>query len=412
MKKYLIFTMKRFIPFFIISGAVFTSICLSVFSSVAVSDLYFEFEGVRELDAGIDGAYSIIIIMAVLLFIFTCVAPIIANSYRNSLRSADLYNQIGKGHKNVRLTHNAIMLLAVLASFTFAFIFGIIVLAIRNNVIYSLGEVREQLYESDSYRITVPFMYHFAYFIPIYFFLVIGAIVNYFISYFLVTRANNALNSVITLILGHGILFAGLMTPFWYATIISDGAVTFTYLPCLQTPSMASITALAVFLFGSLLKNGTFNSSIFYMNEVHPALDIIALVLGIIGVIGFFVIGGFCIYKFFKEEESSGELAGKPQGRDQLQSIIFHVGASIAGLWALCISAAFNDIAFSPILGLFSFIPTVIIYGALYYVFYSLERRNFRLTKKDLTLLLPIFITNVLLGIASVIVTTNAYTEL
>lgn len=409
MKKYLVFTLKKFLPFLIICAAVFIALSISLFSGVEVADKYYEYNGELSAYGSLDGPKTIIVVLAVFLFGFTCVAPIIANAYRNSLRSADFYNQIGKGHMNVRLIHNLTLLGAVLISFTIAYILGVAVLTIKDIAVFAQGETREVLIGTEEYVLTIPFMYHIAYFIPIYFFLVIGAVINFFISYFLVTRANNALNSIITLAFGQGILMAGLMTPLWYTNVLLDGSLPVSFLLGVKTPSMISIVALTIYLFGDLLRGNPFAGDLFIPAN---AFDYVGLVLAIISVLIYFLFGAYSIYKFFTGGESSGELAGKPQGRDNLQMIIFHIGAGLFGLWDLVFSGSLNDIEFMPLLGVFSFIPSVIIYGALYYVFYGIERRNFRLIKKDLYILLPFFLTNVALAVTSMIVRSNIYLEL
>ena len=406
MKKYISFTLKGFVPFFVISAAIFFVISLTLFTSVSVYHEYYQSFGELEYDSSLNYSVVIIIVMALLLFAFTAISPIIANSYRYSLRSADFYNQICKGHKNVRLVNNLILLIAVLISFTFGYIFGVTVLGIKNVILFNKGTITETF--GDSTYIKEPFMYHLAYFIPIYFILLIGGVVNYFISYFLTTRANNALNSVIMLVFGQVILIVGLMTPVWYLTVVTDGGIAISYLFGVKTPSMVSIVALATYLFGDLLRGGSFDPNIFTLTKTE---DYIGLVICIISVILFFALGAFSIMKFLKEEETTGELAGKPQGRDKLQSILFHTGAGLIGFWYLCLSASLDELGLIGIIGIFSFIPSIVVYGALYYVFYGLLRRNFRLTKKDLALLLPIFIANVAFGVASIILNNAFYVE-
>ena len=406
MKRYVFFTLKRFIPFFVICMAIFFVVSLTMFVNVPVIHEFYENEGMRYLESDLDGAAIIVIVMAVLLFGFTAVSPIIANSYRYSLRSADFYNQIGKGHKNVRLVNNLILLIAVLLSFTFAFIFGSVILGIKNVIAMGQGEIVE--YYGDAAHHTIPFMYHYTYLVPIYFMLLIAGVVNYFISYFLVTRANNALNSVMMLVLGQVILFVAFVTPIWYLGLITDGAIEVTYLAGVKTPSMIGVVALTLYLFSSLFNGTGFNSEAFTLTQ-KP--DYVGLVLAILGVLLFFALGVYSMLKFFKEEETSGELAGKPQGRDYLQNIIFHTGAGFIGLWYLSLSGSLNRLGMMEIIGVFSFIPSIVVYGALYYVFYGLLRRNFRLSKKDLAILLPIFIANILLGVTAIIVPNTIYVE-
>ena len=406
MKRYVFFTLKRFIPFFVIAAAIFFVISMTMFVNVPVQHEYYLDEGIVHNDYSIDGASIIIIIMAILLFGFTSVSPIIANSYRYSLRSADFYNQIGKGHKNVRLVNNLILLIAVILSFTFAFGFGVTILGIKNVIIFNRGTITEAAW--DTTHVKEPFMYHYAYFIPIYLMLLVGGLVNYFISYFFVTRANNAFNSVLMLVLGQLIIALGLMTPVWYLGIMTDGAIEIQYLAGAKTSSMVSIVALTEYLFSEPLKGNGFNPEAF---ELIKTEDYIGLVILIISLLLFFALGAYSLFKFFKEEETTGELAGKPQGRGKLQEIIFHTGAGVLGFWYLVLSASLSGLGLIDIIGVFSFIPSIVVYGALYYVFYGLLRRNFRLKKKDLALLLPIFIANVLFGVARIVVTNAFYVE-
>ena len=287
-----------------------------------------------------------IIALAVLLFLFTIVAPLLANNYRYSLRSADFYNQIGKSNKKVRFVNNFILLGAIIASFTAAYILGIIILAIKEIAPLSTGEFSEIVnsYYGTSEILYVPFFYNFIYFIPIYLILLIGTVVNYFISYFFISRANSTFNSIFTLIFGHIVLTLGVMTPLWYYNMSFRAAANFDinnvinlgHLLGTKCASFISVVSWCIYsCYFPLIGDYERQADAFKMANSSTG---IALGISIASLVIFILMGLVGLRYFLKEDESSGELAGKPVGRDHYMMNIFHIFAGIFGLWYLALN--------------------------------------------------------------------------
>ena len=98
MKKYFLYSLKRYIPFYIICFAICLSTFVTTVASIAVENTHVETqEGYVLYYGSISGsgdAISLIVVPAIILFVFSAIIPFIANSYRYSLRSADVFNQI------------------------------------------------------------------------------------------------------------------------------------------------------------------------------------------------------------------------------------------------------------------------------------------------------------------------------
>lgn len=399
MKKYIIYNLKRFIPLYAVFFVVTFSIFLITFSFTNIST-----KEIIDSQTG-EGIYyylnndlsSNIIILAIPLVVITFILPIFANNYRYSLRSADLFNQIGDNKKSIRFTNNLSILLSVIALYSVAFLFAIAILLIRqvSNILNPTV--------TESNVVTTYYFYNFAYYIPVYLFILIIGINNYFISYFFVTRANNALNSVIMLVLGHLILGIGLMTPFWIAQILfkNYGIINNLYLPATRTISAVGQIAFMYNMFDNLIISNNFTFGQMLQSTTNG--DILSLIISIVCFVGFYAFGGFSLYYFFKEEESSGEFAGKPFGRDNFQRIIFYIGAGLISLWALIgeslpiLIGASTDMLKS--MKIVTIVASVGFVGAIYYVFLGLLRRNFRLGKVEMIVMASTLLTNVTMSI-------------
>lgn len=405
MKKYFLYSLKRYIPFYIICFAICLSTFVTTVASIAIENTHVEtLEGYvlyYGSISGSGGAISLIVVPAIILFVFSAIVPFIANSYRYSLRSADVFNQIGSNKNKIRMVNNLILLGALVLSFTVAFVFSVIVLILKEIPNYIDGSVKYENFligEEVYRRVTEPIFYKIIYFLPVYFCLLIAGILNYFVSYFLITRANNVLNSIILLVLGEAILVLTFMTPVYYSMLIYyltnnealfSNAYDLGFLLGAKNASYISAVSLICYTFDGLINGG---SSVLFdtFKEIEPN-QIMPLIIMIISVLSFTAVGTLGIIYFLKEKESSGELAGKPIGRDKFQNIIFHVGAFLVASWYMTLSSSMLSLSSLTGLSLISFIPAVVTCAALYYVFYSLLRRNFRLHGKDLAILLPVF---------------------
>ncbi|MBO4666746.1 MAG: hypothetical protein J5666_01265, partial [Bacilli bacterium] len=130
-----------------------------------------------------------------------------------------------------------------------------------------------------------------------------------------------------------------------------------------------------------------------------PSIHTLELIMSILSISLFFAIGAFSSVKFFKENEPSGELAGKPQGRDPFQMSIFH-----ATFIMFAFLTSMTSI-FSTFFGIITVLTGTVMFGAVYYVLLGLIRRNFRLDKVTLIFLISTTGLKLLLSVVALIIT-------
>lgn len=407
MKKYVFSVFKRNIPIFAISLAIITSIFLTLFTSSPLSITTSMNTPIVPEYTEVEITYmvTIAIVSFIPMIIFTWILPIFANTNRYSIRSADLFYQRAN-KRNVRFITNLVILIGFLACFTFAFIIGSLLFSLK--YIPNLSREAKIISEGSYYKITYYPVYQFYYLIPLYLALVISGINNYFVSYFLVTRANNALNSIILLVLGHLILGLGIIMPFFIVDMFGYGVAPETYRPLIdssilggtRSASMIGVTSLVVALFPSLIVTGKLPDIDF--SGVSGAFS---LTMSILSLLLFFAVGVLGVLYFLKEKDSSGEFAGKAVGRDKFQNIIFYVGATLIGF---AFSTLYTATGYtSSFVITFAFISEVIMFCALLYVFTGLINRNFRLNKKQVITMLIIDAAVLIYGLVSISIMTG-----
>ena len=417
MKKYLIFSLKRYIPLFVVSFAVCFFGFVTVFGAsipTQVTITVYTGEGPYYVSTLL-GSLSIssgILAMMIPVTIFTMLLPFFANSYRYSMQSADTFYQIGKNKKSIRWINNLLLLSSFIVIFTVAFLLGVIILFCRQ--IPNIGRPDEVGEVAENYqRITHYLFFNFAYYVPVYFIIVIYAILNYAISYFFVTRANNLVDSIILLILGEFILAIGIMTPIWFAMIcesiatsMSSTFINETILLGTRTSCFVSPIAWIIYFFDGLI---TGEGSLFVEQMDGLILDgpaVFGLVMSVICIVVYLAVAGFGIYKFLAEKESSGELAGKPVGRDKFQYIIFHMAFGLIGLWIGSLQSLIGgtlSVLTNQVFYIVLYISEMGFFGAAYYVLFGLLRRNFRMNKKELFLFIGIVLVDFVIGITLLI---------
>ena len=375
MKSYIKFLLKKYLPFYVVLFAV----CISFFFTFLTTDNNVYYHHI-ETDYYIQQPSSLLLAFIIPLAIVSIFAPIFANTYRYSIKSVDVFYQTGKGSREVRIMNNITLLVMILISYTAAFLIAIAIMFFKQ--LPNAGRVVIQ----DGFE-TRYILFNFGYYFLAYLLAVIVCVVNYFISYFLITRANNPFNSILCLVLGHLILSVLLYTPVWYISIIQSlfkfgsSVYNMNILILSRVPSIIGPIALIANLFETLIVSGQ------PLELVITADDISSIVLTVVSMVIFFAVGGFAIYRFFKEKESSGELAGKPEGRDKFQMIIYHTGAGLIGFWYGIANGFISSLLLVNVL---TTVSSFIMFCALYYVFYGVIRRNFKLKKKDFAILIPI----------------------
>ena len=408
MKRYIVYTIKRNIPLFAITFAICFSTFLSVYSALPPTLTSYGYDyGAAAVDAFAEGeVYAILISSAVILFLMSSILPLFANSYRYSLKSADVFYQIGKGKRSIRFVNNFIVLIAFIVSFSVAFLFGVTVALVKQLPNYG----KYPLINDTNETITYYLFFNYLYMIPVYLLYIVIGVLNYFISYFLVTRSNNPFNSIITLLLGQAILGVGLMTPFWLINILAASSgnsgiyiISESFVPASRTMGMVSPLAYIICLFAPLIAHNTINPAMFTISEASFN-EIFGVVMSILSLVLFFLISAYSVYKFFKEEESSGEYCGRAFGRDKLQYIIFHIGFGIIGLWVIMLQSSFSSILIYEFIStIVLLISEVIFLAALYYVFLGILRRNFRINLKGLLIIIVSLSINVTIGLSNII---------
>lgn len=420
MKKYLIFNLKRYIPLFVVSFAVCFFTFITVFGGsipTSITTRYYTDGGGM---AYYYGSTDSLLLSSGILFamipvaIFTMLLPFFANSYRYSLQSADTFYQIGKNKKSIRWANNLLLLGSFIAIFTLAFTIAILMLFARQAP--NIGRPDEvTTYSENMEEVKHYLFFNFGYYVPVYFLIVVFAILNYAISYFLVTRANNLVDSIILLLLGEFILSIGIMTPIWFSLLCQALAysgdnysafINETFLIGTRTSCFVSPIAWIIYFFDGLI---TGTGSLFVSQMSDLILDgpvTFGLVMSIVSVVVYFAVAGFGIYKFLSEKESSGELAGKPVGRDTFQYIIFHMAFGLIGLWIGSLQSllggtltALTNQVFAVVL----FISEMGFFGAAYYVLFGLLRRNFKMNKKELILFISIVGVDFIIGLTLLI---------
>ena len=377
MNSYIKHLLKKYLPFYIVLFAV----CISIFFIYLTIDNNVYSKPSEDVNYYITSPYSGLLIFIIPLAFVSIFAPIFANTYRYSIKSVDVFYQTGKGSRQIRLMNNLTLLISIIVSYTAAFIIAIVIMFFKQ-----LATAGKEVV-TDYGSVNIYIMFNFGYYFLAYFLAVIVCAVNYFISYYFITRANNPINSIICLILGHMLLSALVMTPIWYASIINT---LFSDIPAFynanillgtRVPSIIGPIALITNIFEPLIVSGE------PLNLVITSDDVFSLILSIFCVLLFFAIGASSIFAFIKERESSGELAGKPEGRDKLQMVIFHIGAGLIFFWS---GIANGFISVFAVVSVFTTISSFVMLCAVYYVFYGLIRRNFKLKKSDFAILIPV----------------------
>lgn len=376
MKNYIKFLLKKYLPIYV----VFVAICVSMFlvSLTGENNAYYRPEGVEYY---VTRPSSGLLLFIIPLAIMSTIAPIFANSYRYSLSSVDVHYQVGQKEKTIRIVNNLTLLVAIFATYSIAALLTLLLMFFKQ-----LPNAGKIITFSGGGGTKEYILFNFGYYILAYLCGVIVCAINYFISYLFISRANNALNSLICLFIGQALLSTLFMTPFWYVEAIGSlfnyyiSFINTNILPGTQTSSIIAPIALISNVFEPLIVGNN-------VEIIMTSDDIFSLILSIVSLILFFAFGGFSIFAFLKEKETSGELAGKPEGRDKWQMIMFHSAAGLIAFWQVLANGLVSTIIY---LNIIATVSTFIMFVIFYYLFYGLIRRNFKLKKKDFAILLPI----------------------
>lgn len=396
MRSYVIHLLKRYIPVYAVTGAILFSLFLSlVVNNEAAYSWNITMDGSRYYRSA---PSSDLLVFFIPLALLSIIAPLFANTYRYSIKSVDVFYQVGKGDKKIRYLNNLVLWIGIVVIYTVLFLTSMLMLFIKQLPLAGQTVTTER---AEYHYI----MFNFGYYILAYLLLVIFSSLNYFISCYLVTRSNNLVNSMLTLYLGELLLIALLMTPFWYVYAIITRLGHYdiynaNFVFGARTLSIVSPVSWLYYLFDPLIVGKEITMDNRDQTKVSLALGIVFLAL-------FVILSIVCIFAFFKEKESSGEYAGKPAGRDKLQSIIFHTAFALIALWLGFGYSIFSSFVYG-IINYISLITTFVVFGALYYVFTGLINRNFKLNKKQLILYFSVMGIYVVSAVVNIVVSVIA----
>ena len=371
MFKYIGSSLKRFLPYFIIFASILFA-CGLIYLASEESVILEYHTTIENVDyAYVNGnPYGGLMYFAIPTFILVAIAPLIANAYRYSLKSVDFYYQNGKGNKAIRFTNNIVMLLMILIIFSVIYFTSYFFLFIKQ--IPFVGRV-----EMLDYVTIIHVVFNYGFVVLAHPLLLSAIVITYFISYLFVTRSNNLINSMITLVFGHLILGLVVMMPlYYYDTALSHfdvenfSTLTGSYLIGARGISPLSFTLLIDRFFNPLI-NTSYSLANFKIESFQDVVSLVIVVISHLLMISLFV---FSFIMFICEKESSGEFAGKAKGRDLSQEIIFHAGFVISSIGMSLLSGLLGTQIFTILF----IVANTLILTALYFALSGLLRRRFR----------------------------------
>ncbi len=366
MKNYLIYSFKRKLPLFII-------IAVTFFMFALVSGTSVDF--VRRINkegyliyTSLDGGF---LGLTIALFSVMTFLPFFSMNYRYSLAKSDAFRQAPFKERKLRIGEHLVTLVTILITFTLSFIFLFLIIRIRNATVILPKEDEMFRYEL--------IVFNYIYYLPLYFVTIILATGQYFISYLLISRSNNFLNSFLILVMGECLLGSICIIPIIFAI---QNNYQFNVL------SSASVIMPIVYLynqFNPLIVNGGNNFVEFftrssYQSEAVFYTKVIGFIVSAVIYIGTAILG---VVAFLLEKDPSSEWANKPGSNNLAQEIIYHVGFALFGGFislTLVGSSILSNLMF------------YILYSASYYTLYGLLHRNFKMNLKQILTLVGVML--------------------
>ena len=307
------------------------------------------------------------------------VLPFFSMNYRYSLAKSDTFRQAAFKDKSLRYLEHLSTLIIVLVSFTISFLIFVSLAAFRNYHVVYLPENTEQVTYYIAY-------FKYIYFLPLFFATFVLGICQYFISYFLISRSNNFLNSLMILTLGEAFLGCFIVIPMMLI------AYNFS--------SISFGLEGATFIYPATYLYKQFNELI--LSGVNPLAEYFTLdpynevrmetVLFIMSGIVFLLLAGFSIFMFITEKDPSSEWANKPQAPNMYQEIIFHLGF-------LALGSVIN-MGLHATDSILSIIVYYVLFSSSYYTLYGLLNRNFKLKPYQIIILASVTLTTGVLAFA------------
>ncbi len=350
MKKYLLISLKRKLPVFIVISVIFLlSALTSVMSQAFLIEHYSQFEQ-TSLESGLLG-YQIVFMLSMM------VLPFFSMNYRYSLERGDTFKQAPFKSNRIRWIEHLTALILILIAFTIGYLIMVFGFMIKNYTTV-LPDAKFIGFDVDNNPIFITYeirYYNYIYYLPAYFVILAFGILQYFITYLLISRSNNFMSSFIMLIVGQLALLA---INYFFYQFSNAGAKTISFL---FNGSFTMPIVLVYQTFSRLIIGGT------SMSLVEPYLA------PIVGIVIFVITGFLGISAFFFENDPSSEYFGTGKTERPYQEFVYHIGVAIAISSLLSI--------FTSIIGIFFFFGFFV---TMYYVFYGILTRNFRLNLKRL----------------------------
>lgn len=360
MKSYFILSFKKKLPLFIIIFALlFITAVISINSTSFIRTFYystFSNEWLSYYRASTNSLGLIIALFSLIVFL-----PFFGMNYRYSLSKSDTFRQVAIKDKKIRIVEHLELLITILIIFTICYAIFVIGLFLKQS-----ATVLPQNDSSNRYELIE---FNYGYFALQYLVIIALAILQYFISYLFISRSNNFLNSLITL--GLGEVFLLTIIPSLLSLFKGAGISLTIHSASISFPITISYSLFEGLIIGSEPYHIFFDSS-----EYAYIVCNIGAALAFVLFIGFGALG---IISFILEKDPSSEWAGKPTSNKPHQEIIFHAGALALGTLIVQSIGSVNPS--------FSYPFFFVTYISLYYTFYGLLNRNFKLGKKRIIIL-------------------------
>ena len=368
MKAYLKYSLIKKLPLFIIILATFLVIAFTSASNVSFfashpRDGY----GYGYYVNQNTGAEALIYVF----FFAMMFLPFFSMNYRYSLERSDLYRQVAIKDRAIRYIDHLSTLIITVACFIIAYLFLVGILAYRN---YYPAYVPQD----NEYTTYVHIFFNYIYFLPLLVLVVVLGIGEYAISYLLISRSNNFLNSLIILTAGQLVLTFALTTIVMFFDVghssVVRGGSSVIFGPYYLLKAFTDLIIHNDYSFPTYLEVNKFEAFYFITS------GIIYIGLAALGIVSFIL-----------EKDPSSEYAGKPITLKPYQEIIYHLGFGITGTFVCASIMPYANFFFYPMY--------LVLFSSIYYTFYGLINRNFKIKGWQIGLMIGVVFLTLTIGL-------------
>lgn len=367
MKAYLKYSLIKKLPLFIIVLATFLVIAFTSASNVSFFASHPK-----------DGSYAYYVnrntgaeALIYVFFFAMMFLPFFSMNYRYSLERSDLYRQVAIKDRAIRYIDHLSTLIITVICFIIAYLFLVGVLAYRN---YYPAYVPLD----NEYVTYVHIFFNYIYFLPLLALVVVLGIGEYAISYLLISRSNNFLNSLIILTAGQLVLTFALTTIVMFFdaghSLVFYGGSSVIFGPYYLFKAFTDLIIYDDYSFPTYLGANRFETFYFV------ASGIIYICLAALGIVSFIL-----------EKDPSSEYAGKPITLKPYQEIIYHLGFAITGTF-ICASIM-------PHANFFFYPMYLVLFSSIYYTLYGLINRNFKIKGWQIGLMIGVVFLTLTIGL-------------